>query len=315
LMVGFLVVILSIFLAWLFWRFVETPARRTGASLTFLRVAIVRFVMPVVVLFSVCLVIAYTNGISIRFDSRVVDFEKVIEAKPEVLRSGCHVPTAMYSTPPNNSCRLGIDKTGIDGILVGDSFANHFSGLVDVMAKAEGRAFMDYTMDGCPPIFGYDTGKGSAYAGRCIKRNQTIFDLIAKSQYSHVILAGSWPRDKKTGEQLAVSIDKVLKSGSKLTVILANEGIEKASSCPVRSLMFGNSGRCERAKIGPPEYFVELELRFPSVHFIDPNRIICRDSLCNPVLDDIPVYRDDAHLNDIGSRLIGSYLIKMGESI
>lgn len=313
--VGLFVVLSSIALAWLSWRFVETPMRRTGVSLSFLRVFIRRFVIPVVALFSIGLAMAYTGGLSKRFDPRVAEFEKAIEAKPDVLRNGCHVPTAMYSTPPNNKCRLGIEKAELDGILIGDSFANHFSGMVDLMAKAEGRAFMDYTLDGCPPILGYDTGKGSAYAERCIKRNETAYALVANNHYAHVILAGSWPRDKKAGERLTTSIETILKTGSKLTVILANEGIDRASSCPIRRLMYSTAEHCERPRNGPPAYFSEIESRFPSVHFLDPNRVICRGNLCDPVLDNTLLYRDSGHLNDVGARLIGKYLIEMGVTI
>lgn len=313
--VGLWVVLSSITLAYLSWRFIETPMRRTGVSLSFQRVFIQRFVIPAVALLSIGLAMEYTDGLSKRFDPRVAEFEKAIEAKPNVLRSGCHVPTAMYSTPPNNKCRLGMEKAELDGILVGDSFANHFSGMVDLMAKEEGITFMDYTMDGCPPILGYDTGKGPAYAERCIKRNETIYAMMANNRYTRVILAGSWPRDKKAGEQLTTSIETILKTGAKLTVILANEGIDRATSCPTRRLMHSAAEHCERPRNGPPVYFKEIESRFPSVHFLDPNRVICRGNLCDPVLDDTPLYRDDAHLNDVGSRLIGKYLMRMGETI
>lgn len=313
--IGFFVALSSFTLAYLSWRFIETPMRRTGALLSFLKVFVRRFVMPVIILLLIGLAMVYTGGISTRFDPLVAEFERAVEAKPDVLRSGCHVPTAMYKTPPNNKCRLGMEKTELDGILIGDSFANHFSGMVDLMAKAEDRAFIDYTMDGCPPILGYDTGKASAYAERCRKRNEATYAMIANSSYERVILAGNWPKDRKAGEQLIMSIETILKTGSKLTVIIANEGIDRATSCPIRQLMYNISEHCEYPRNGPPTYFDEIESRFPNVHLLDPNRVICRSNFCNPVLDSTLLYRDDAHLNDVGARLIGEYLIKMGEKI
>ncbi len=313
--VGFFVVLSSIALAWTSWRFVEIPMRKTGVSLSFSRVFIRRFLIPVSSLLSIGLAMAYTGGLSNRFDPRVAELEKAIETKPNILRSGCHVPTAMYSTPPNDKCRLGIEKSEVDGIFIGDSYANHFSGMIDLMAKEEGRAFMDYTMDGCLPIFGYDTGNGSTYAERCIKRNEYSYTLMARKKYAHVILAGNWPRDKKTGGQLSTSIDSILKMGSKLTVILANEGIEGASSCPIRKLMYSTTENCDTLENGPPIYFNEIKSKFPSVHFLNPNRVICHDGLCSPVLNETLLYRDNGHLNDVGARLIGKHLLKMGEKI
>jgi len=309
------VVVLSVFLAWLTWKFVEIPMRMTGVSLSFFNVFIRRFAMPVLVVFSMGLAMVYTSGLPKRFSPRVAEFEKAIETKPDVLRNGCHVPTAMYGTPPNDKCRLGIKKVELDGVLIGDSFANHFSGMIDLMAKAEGKSFMDYTMDGCPPIFGFDTGKGAAYSGRCIKRNEAAYSLLTSNRYTHIILASSWPRDEKAGGQLVESIEKILKIGSKLTIILANESIDRASSCPIRRLMSGSVELCQGPRNGYPLYFNEIKSRFPSVHFLDPNRVICRGDFCDPVLDDIPLYRDDVHLNDMGARLVGKYLIDMGEKI
>lgn len=312
---GFVVVVSSFALAWISWQFVETPMRRTGASLSVLDAFVRRFVTPLVTLVLFGVLVVYTDGLSKRFDLRVADFEKAIDTKPNILRSGCHVPTALYRTPPNEKCRLGAEKAGLDGILVGDSFANHFSGMVDVMAKAEGKSFIDYTMDGCPPILGYDTGKGPAYSERCMKRNAAIYAQLASNQYAHVILAASWPTDSRVGEQLTTSVEAILKTGSKLTVILANEGIDRASSCPVRKLMHSAEKHCGQSRKGSPAYFSGIQSRFPSVHFLDPNRVICPENMCDPVLNETPLYRDNGHLNDVGARLIGTRLIEMGATI
>ena len=151
------------------------------------------------------------KGFPKRFDPRVAELEKMLEAKPDVLRSGCHVPTAMYNTPPNPKCRLGVVKPELDGILIGDSFANHFTGMIDIMSKDKGISLQDYTMDGCPPILMYDTGQIPSYAERCRKRNAAAYRIISTNHFSRVILAGSWPQDSNAGEQLMSSIDVVLK--------------------------------------------------------------------------------------------------------
>lgn len=309
---GVCVVVASILLAWLSWRFIETPMRRTGVTFSFSKVFIRRFAIPVAALLSISVATAYTKGFPNRFDPRVAEFEMALEAKPEVLRSGCHVPTAMYSTSPDDKCRLGMDKPELDGILIGDSFANHFTGMVDVMAKAEGISLMDYTMDGCPPILGYDTGKGSIYAERCRKRNEASYAKVTASHYSRVVLAGSWPKETKAGEQLMSSIEVVLKTGAKLTVILSNVGIERADSCPIRRMMYGTTEGCDGQRKPPPEYFNEIRTRYPTVRFIDPNQVICSGDKCSPIIGDTPLYRDSVHLNDIGSRLIGKFMVRMG---
>jgi peptidoglycan/LPS O-acetylase OafA/YrhL len=313
--VGAAVVLSAILLAWLSWKFIERPLRRSGAALSIPRVFLGRFATPVLALVMVGCAVDISSGVPQRFHPRVAELERMSDTHPEKLRRGCHVPPAKYATPPNDECRLGGPKTRPDGILIGDSFANHFTGMVDVMANAEKTSFMDYTMDGCPPIRDYDTGKKGMYAERCLKRNAKAYDLIAANHYQRVILAAQWPRNAEAGRKLAASIDAVLKSGAKLTLIVNNERIRGAASCSIRRLMFDSSANCDGERQGPPDYFEQIRALYPQVHIVDPNLAICRSDKCNPVLNDKLLYRDDVHLNDVGSREIGYQLLAVGMSL
>jgi len=310
-------VIVSIFISWLSWRFVEMPMRRTGTQLSFSKVFVQRFIVPLVALVSIGGAMAYTNGFPQRFDPRVVDLEVAVDSKPNILRNGCHVPTALYATLPSEKCRLGSEKQKIDGILVGDSFANHFSGMIDVMARAQEISLVDYTMDGCPPILGYDTGKEPSYREKCLRRNELVYENIAKNHYSRVVLAGNWPKNKKAGDQLRASIDIVLGTGAKLTLVLSNEKIDRASSCSIRRIMYGAaaSDDCEGPREDAPSYLKEIISHYPQIKIIDPNLIICSEKRCSPMLDETLIYRDDAHLNDIGSRLLGERMLERGVAL
>lgn len=126
--------------------------------------------------------------------------EIALGAKPDVLRQGCHSPPILYFVPPDpKGCHLGVLKTAPDGLLIGDSYANHFTGMVDVMAAAEGLAIMDYTMDNCPPIQGY---KAATNTEKCEKRILMTLDYIKSRRFSKIILAANWPhknRPEKAG--------------------------------------------------------------------------------------------------------------------
>ncbi|MEO8296173.1 MAG: acyltransferase family protein [Burkholderiales bacterium] len=314
-LVAVLVASASIGLAWLSWKFVEVPLRKTGASRAASGVVLWRFALPVAVVASIGLVAARAEGFPGRFDARVAAYERVLEAKPDLLRKGCHVPTALYDTPPSPACRLGSDKPVLDGILIGDSYANHFTGMLDVMAKAQGLSLMDYTMDGCPPLLGFDNGAAPSYAERCRKRNESAFAQVTNGHFSHVILAANWPRQPDVMDKLMRSIETVLKTGAELTIVLANNGIDRASSCPVRSLMYRSRDTCEGAKLDAPSYFNQIRARYPIVHVVDPNQVICAGQVCSPLLDGVLIYRDGGHLNDVGSRLLGQSLLRIGVSL
>lgn len=306
---------MALLLAWLSWKFVETPMRQLGANLPVSKVFIQRLAIPATVLMAVNLAVTYTNGYPQRFDPQVAQLEATLEAKPNVLRTGCHVPTAMYDTLPSKQCRIGASKPEFDGILIGDSFANHFTGMMDILALNSDVSLMDYTMDGCLPIVGFNTGKVAAYAERCIKRNEMAYAKIASEHYSQVVLAGNWSTNEDLTTPLSHSIDAILATGAKLTIVLSNASIPNASSCSIRKIMYGTQKNCEGLKKAEPYYFETIRSRYPQIQLLDPNAVICQSERCRPVIDNVLLYRDDAHLNDIGSRLVGRHLLMMGVAL
>ncbi|MBW7832185.1 MAG: acyltransferase [Simplicispira suum] len=310
--VGVAVMGAALLLSWLSWSFVETPLRRSGTKMPFLAVLARRFALPAFILVALNVTVVQGRGFPARFSPEVARLEASQQSKPNELRAGCHVPTALSDTPPLDRCRLGAPKAQPDGILLGDSFANHFTGMLDVIAKHDGLALMDYTMDGCPPIAGYNTGKIAAYAQRCLLRNDAAYAQLEQHRYQHIILASNWPDSPEVAPLLIRSIERALATGANVTIILKNEGIEDASTCAIRNAMYARHTECRRAPRGQPAYFKELRIRFPSVRFIDPNLVICHDQECSPVLDGMLIYRDSAHLNDIGSRLLGERLLSAG---
>ncbi|MCK5886576.1 MAG: acyltransferase, partial [Alcanivorax sp.] len=56
--------------------------------------------------------------------------------------------------------------------------------------------------------------------------------------------------------------------------------------------------------------------RFPDILWINPKKVICDDSRCQTVLNGIPLYRDESHLNHVGSTEIGRlYLERFGNPL
>lgn len=312
---GSAVLACSFALAWFTWRFVETPARRRGAISPWGKVVVYRLLIPVGVLIAAYVTIESSGGFPQRFDGRVSMLEAAVESKPNVLRKGCHVPTALYDTPPSEKCRIGIPKTTVDGIIVGDSFANHFTGMLDVLATDRGVSLMDFTMDGCPPLLGYNTGKVAEYAERCIKRNERAFSEITNRKYPIVILAANWPAEEDLTTALTQSIEVILASGASLTIIQSNASIPRANSCPIRAIMYRRPSDCIGQQNKSPLYFATIKARYPQINFIDPNEVICSENTCRPVIDNLLLYRDEVHLNDIGSRLIGRRLLQQGVTL
>lgn len=313
--VGSIVLFCSIFLAWLSLKYIEIPFRKSGTSMKTSVVFLRRFGVPVIALLLISLISNYFNGFQGRFDPGVARFEKMSAVKPNELRKGCHVPTALYRTEINDTCRLGNQEGVVDGLLIGDSFANHFSGMVDILAKADDVSITDYTMDSCAPLLNYDSTKLVSYSDKCKVRNEYTYDKIAKNKYKYVILAAYWPDDNGAEVFVQNSISKILQSGAKVIVILNNQSIPNGATCPIRQLMHKTSINCGVQETKHAEYWGNIRKIYPQVKFIDPNSVICQKSVCHPTVDNILLYRDDVHLNDVGSRLIGNLLLSRGTSL
>ncbi|MBA1190471.1 acyltransferase [Pseudomonas entomophila] len=313
--VGLAVVLAAVVLAWLTWRWVEQPLRRSGLQAGFATVFARRFALPAVLLAVVSGVIQWQGGFPARFGPTVETLEAMTLERPADNRRGCHVPNALYRTAPDAQCRLGAPKAQLDGILVGDSFANHFTGMVDLLARPDGVSLMDYTMDGCAPILGYNVDMSKVYAEHCAQRNARVYALIEAQRYPYVVLAGSWPSDEAAGEPIAASLERVVKSTGQVIVILNNQAIQNAATCPVRQLMFATPRTCDAAQAARPQYWATLRARFPQVRFIDPNQVICAQGRCRSLIDGKLLYLDNAHLNEVGSRYIGKTLLERGYSL
>ena len=317
---GTAIFLASILLAWASWRFVEMPCRRSGLRMTFAAAVFKRYAVPVAAIGLTSFAVIASDGLPNRFDPRVVEYEKIIGAAPEKLHEQCHSSTFFYQREPHASCLLGASSRQADLILIGDSYANHFTGMVDVLAKRDGLSVMHYTMDGCLPVKGMGFGLLTSYIEKCRSRNNFSYRFIASHRFKYVLLGASWPNDgtpehfARLRAGLEDSISSILASGAKPIIILNNQGTKNAH-CPIRRLLTGSATSCEKAPDSNGRQwrmFQSLKRQYPALVYIDPNKVICGEASCRSIIGNVPLYRDSGHLNDIGSRLIGEMLVEKG---
>ena len=312
---GGLILAAALLLSWLTWKYIEVPMRLSGAGKPFASILLARLLAPGLVLLAATVLVARHDGWSTRFDPAVARLENSSAQRPEAMRNRCHVPTALYQRELDANCRLGAKKTELDGLLIGDSYANHFSGTIDVMASAEDLAFADYTMNGCPPILSDPALSTDPQRHRCALRNENALALIESRRFAYVALAANWPIEETTGALLEATIHRIQRTGARVVVLMSNATIPKGAVCPVRHMMQGVDPSCAAPRVPRPMYWQSLVQRLPEVRFIDPDTVICGTHLCHPMLNGILLYRDSGHLNDVGARLIGQELITRGTSL
>lgn len=309
--------VLSAVLGWASWKFVETPSRRSGSALAFRTVLTRRFVVPAAAIVLGFAGVAGTNGLANRFDARVLKYEKIIATASNELRPECHSPTLLYARQPSPACVLGVPGKAPEVFMVGDSFANHFTGMIDILAKNDHVTVTDYTMDGCLPVKGMGFGAQESYARKCKARNEFVYKYISSHRFKYVILAGAWPVDSSPADFAALqtglsnSVATVIASGAKPIIIINNESTTNAN-CLVRRAMTGSGQTCDKKQEPHAQrdaVFAKLKETYSGLTMINPNQVICSNGSCHAMMGDIPLYRDTSHLNDVGSRAIGQALV------
>lgn len=63
-------------------------------------------------------------------------------------------------------------------------------------------------------------------------------------------------------------------------------------------------------------FFDELKREFPEVVWVDPSKLMCDAEKCVTQIDGVPLYKDDEHLNIVGSRLLAEeWLARFGNPL
>lgn len=335
---GVLCILVSILLAYLTWKFVETPFRHVGHS-NFWPTFRKMYLAPLSVGLLAALFLVLNKGVPSRFEDNILKMDHAIASKPATLRGKCHSSLRHSEVTPNESCILGdISIANINTFMIGDSHANHFTGMIDELGKIQKLKVNDYTMDDCLPIFDMEWGRNPYYADKCKARNNLSKQYIAAKKFDYIVLAGNWPKFGQT-EYLHIK-NKVISEHEAFKKVFSNklnqtlEFIIKNNATPIIitsiPAMGGISPKCalikslfnEELDCNKPRTEVDLKNSFfdqiiyqltekyPQLVVINPKSITCDESTCYSKLNNVPLYLDAGHLNDEGSRLIGKKLVE-----
>jgi len=184
-------VALAFVLAWLSYRFVETPFRRPIN-----RVSLTPIFASIALLFAVSATATFTEGAGWRLSADAVRLDAV--AKKYGMRENCRPSELAQSdervrrlTRTIELCVLGDPTVEPTVILWGDSHAGAVApGLNEALAQA-GKSGYQFSQPGCPPIENID--QISRYTGRCKDMRDLVFETISSfGKKPVIILAARW---------------------------------------------------------------------------------------------------------------------------
>ncbi len=321
----------AVLLSHLTWKFVEQPFRfrwtfppgKTAARL---------FGIPVLVFGVATVAIDEGDGFINRFDDATISKIHALESEPGKFPTTCNV-----------------DKDGLcsDILLLGDSHAQHFGDFIGILAKDAGLAYNVKWRPGCP---GYTGLKPLNFKADHVEVDEECPEVNAAAladagKYRAIVLAGYWsltdikgdryffvtdenpePSEDNSNQNIADGLRKtiatIVDAGAKPILIYDNPQVEKRDfKCSRMNLLPFHDAVCSfprehtvSQQAHKRELFARLAKEFPELGFIDPNAVLCDEESCYTELEDVPLYRDDDHLNQAGSQWLANKMLSQGEN-
>lgn len=332
--VGTLVVAATLLLAWLTYRWVELPAQGLR-SFPASRVIVAGGFVPIAASVTFALAFAAFNGFPARFPESLNQKSNALLAYPDKARGRCHGAPATAPLPPD-ACILGRAAGPVDFVLVGDSHANHFTGFLDVLAKEANVRGYDVTRDSTPFLPGVERWTISdgtlTQEQDFASRNTYVADLLSRQEFGTVVLAGVYTQfyerevlraGRAEGREafqagMRAALRMATSSSSHVVVLQTVPRLtDGLHDCTLRAERFGQDLDCalpagdHLARVdGVERFFGTLRAEFPEVTWLDPAAVMCTAQACVTEMNGTPLYRDDGHLNDEGSRLLARVWIE-----
>jgi peptidoglycan/LPS O-acetylase OafA/YrhL len=320
LMIG--LIILSLGLAYLSWRFVEAPFRRKARTWLPAR----RHVFAASLLASLAFCIAGGIVVSLKGAVLRADAEEMRGFDDRIaINPGLHIDcTADFTL--SEKCRTS-DAPEI--LLCGDSFAMHLA--QGLLASDPEMKLQQHTKSQCAPILGVALnpsafGYGEQWARDCIAFNDQVLDwLNVNDSVTHVVLSSPfsiifYEMFDRQGDVLPQSTDHVLEvllntvrkikeTGAKVVIFSPTPGSGyDTGACATRGMRFGlDEGRCDFLPRNVDTLVFEfLDSLTDDAKIINLTEMICGTNLCDTIQDGNLIFRDWHHLSKEGSAYLGA---------
>lgn len=340
----FLIIGVTLILAYITYRWVEMPCK------TFIRVSTPKvilwgFVIPAVIVTTAAASVIQHKGFPQRFSPEVNQQIAALQSFAHRIRINCHGYPNAEELPSIKRCILGEHKAEIDFLLIGDSHANHFTGMLDVWAKDAHLRGYDVTQDTTVYLPGVEMLEESSVSADTVDqtfkaRNEAITAHLKEHRYKFVVLSGYFNHyfDEKLRtataqhteqaymQGLRNAIQQIKASGAQPVILMDTPDLQELrASCPVRATALHLKNVCqgsylqfqqESAKF--LQMVQQLSQSYPDLVVIDPALAMCDQQVCQLSLNGVPLYRDqdDDHLNYQGSTELGrEYLKRFGNPL
>ncbi|MEP5339580.1 MAG: acyltransferase family protein [Algibacter sp.] len=307
---------LTILLSYFSWRFIEQPFR-FQFKFSFKKTLTVVMLPSFLIIGAIYGIIDAKNGFPERFPN-LSEFDKNTNF-PSKVRKACFNKRIVGNC---EACYLGVKKDTLDGVLIGDSFANHTAAFLDVLAKDADLYIHDSAASGYPIMNDIDNDGNDIYP-----KAYAIERMNYAKQFKTIYISVNWYKfsDTTTAKYKSAikTVSELVKLNKKVVLFDCLRETTDMNLHKLKLIKIGRSTPFTKddlliSKTERPEgYLIDvLKARFPSVVIIDLNDAMCDDNSCELQIDNTIVYRNADHLNTSGAKLMGErYLGRKGNPL
>ncbi|MDB4299001.1 acyltransferase [Flavobacteriaceae bacterium] len=307
----------TVLLSYFSWKFIEKPFRYRF-KYNFSKTLLVILLPCLLIVGAIYGVLDGKDGFPGRHPT-LIEFDKK-NNYPSKLRRNCY---DVFKVGNCDQCGLGVKKDTLDGVLIGDSFANHSAAFIDVLAKDSGLYFHDSAAGGYPLLYDVDDQTGAPTRDTAYGEKR----LAYAKKFKTIIVATNWERflDKqsKNYKLVMATIKELLDLDKNVIIIDPLRTVSQMNLHKMKLLKTNNGSSINKQDLLIPfykradDYIVyEIHRKYPQVTIINLNDIMCYDTSCNYEIDNSIVYRNGNHLNTSGATLLAKkYILEKGNPL
>lgn len=307
----------TVLLSYFSWKFIEKPFRYRF-KYNFSKTLLVILLPCLLIIGALYGVLDGKDGFPGRHPT-LIEFDKK-NNYPSKLRRNCY---DVFKVGNCDQCGLGVKKDTLDGVLIGDSFANHSAAFIDVLAKDSGLYFHDSAAGGYPLLYDVDDQTGAPTRDTAYGEKR----LAYAKKFKTIIVATNWERflDKqsKNYKLVMATIKELLDLDKNVIIIDPLRTVSQMNLHKMKLLKTNNGSSINKQDLLIPfykradDYIVyEIHRKYPQVTIINLNDVMCYDTSCNYEIDNSIVYRNGNHLNTSGATLLAKkYILEKGNPL
>jgi len=321
---GGLIVLATFLLAWLTYRFIEQPARRSRAPA--IRVFLRQYVVPSGAITLLALGAIHIDGYGLRWQSE--EYKSQFAGLREQTRPAymfdyvCQREQVKDADTCNTHCVIGTTSEFEPRVILwGDSNAAHYVGVVGAIARQAGFHYRNIELNSCPPLLS-DPAPFVLPMRLPDCRNSAAPIRAAVLAADVVIISASWSDYQKRSNTFLNAFFKttnaMIKAGKQVILIGKAPTIDGYDRhCKEKALSFPFL-ECPRLALPLTSAVTEVNIALkryadatPKVAYFDLIPYLCKDGLCSSAAEDgQSLYYDKSHISLPGSWQIGESIVR-----